>query len=118
MRIPPLTYHGTCYTCGKTMALKQSRKFKTIGAMPYHLHKGVRCRGVGYSARDIHPVILTDEQMDAVATFIATDDGRCLEHVSHSLACGDGRNCVKIRRLLATAFAKYYLKQIALKQAA
>ncbi len=118
MKIPPLTYFGTCCHCKKTLALKPSKRFKTIGALPYHRHKGVRCKNTGYSANNIHPVIQTDAEMDAVATFISTDNGRCFVHASHTMACGDGWDCVKVRTNLARAFANYHLKQTKLKQAA
>lgn len=61
---------------------------------------------------------MTDVQMNTVAAFISTDDGRCLEQVRHSIACGDGWECVKIRSNLARAFAQYFLKQTKFKEAA
>jgi hypothetical protein len=118
MRIPPLTYFGTCCHCKKTVELKENPRFKTIGALPYHRHKGRRCKNTGYSADNIHPVILNDAEMDAVATFIANDNGKCFVYASHTMACGDGWDCVKVRTKLARALAVYHLEKIKLKQAA
>jgi hypothetical protein len=119
MEIPILTQMGTCRQCKKMLVLKPGRISKSIGALPYHRHKGKRCENSGYSASYIHPIIQTDTEMEAIATFISKDDDRrCFKLQRHSVACDDGQDCNKIRTNLARALANYYLKKIKTQQVA
>ncbi len=63
------------------------------------------------------PIIKTEQEAIAVAEFLSKDDGHCFVLASHTMACGDGRDCAKKRMQLARTLADYFLDEFGVSRA-
>lgn len=69
-----------------------------------------KCRNSGCSAFKWKYVVKNKKQAQILARVIKHDDGHCLVFGHHTVACGDGWNCVETRIKLAKALAEYFLQ--------
>ncbi len=95
---------GLCGLCKKWLPLKKRW-------LPEHRGlDGKKCPNSEYSYTDLKYHIGDFEGAVVMAKLIANDHGRCLESGErHSVDCGDGDRCAKIRLWRAKSLAEYIL---------
>lgn len=102
---------GICLTCKEEFELPPPSFAHGSNALPNHKQAGNKCSGSGMTAWDLRPIIKNEQDAIAVAEFLSADDGHCLVLASHSMACGDGRDCTRTRMNLARTLSDYFLDE-------
>lgn len=110
MKVPRLKTVGMC--SGKCKQEVEAAEGETHACE--HLFGNQRCNGSHMSFSNARLVIQTIGEADTVARFLLEDRTICFAQPwadSHSMVCGDGRNCHELRAKLGRALAAYHISQ-------